>query len=426
MHRTTESINKKRFLKAVVLSILPLSLSAAEVQDFTVSGEVRVGFVEYDYSTPLDSRAFATILKAGIETPKYNGFYGKIMGAAANDLGQSDLDVGKQRKSVIFRRKADGSYSNFEILQELYVGYESKEHSIKIGRNEFVSPMISKDDFYMFANSFETVSYKNRSIPFTTLDVGYIHKMAGVWDSRSDGSNFRSMSDASMVPQINKDEASGGGVYYVGAEYKNGSHSAKLWEYYAKDLYNTVFASYDYGFKYADTDFTLGGQYIDFSEVGKLSKSSTVIGVNVYSASLDAKHKSGISGSFSATKFGSGDGEQYLLGAWGGYPYPTKGLIFHFHESNSFRDAVGYKYQIGYDFGGALKGLSANGRYVDYRLSTEYSKLNGKPQDGMKLLGGQLKYGFLKNGYCTATYEQGSLSGVSGFYGLRLIGGYKF
>ena len=150
MYRTTKSINKKIFSKALALSILPFSLSAAQVQNFTVSGEVRAGFVEYDYSTPLDSRAFATILKVGIETPKYNGFYGKIMGAAANDLGQSDLDVGKQRKSVIFRRKADGSYSNFEILQELYVGYESKEHSIKIGRNEFVSPMISKDDFYMF------------------------------------------------------------------------------------------------------------------------------------------------------------------------------------------------------------------------------------------------------------------------------------
>ncbi len=406
-------------------TVLPLSLSAG-ANDFTVSGEIRSGFVEYDYSTPLDSRAFAAIFKAGVETPKYNGFYGKVMGAAANDLGQSDLEVGKQRKSVIFRRKADGSYSNFEILQELYLGYESKEHSFKIGRNEFISPMISKDDFYMFANSFETLSYKNRSLPFTTLEGGYIHKMAGVWDSRSDGSNFRSMSDASMVSQLNKDEANNGGVYYAGADYKNGSHTAKLWEYYAKELYNTVFASYDYAFEYGNTSFIAGAQYIDFSEVGKLSKSSTNISVNVYSASLEGKHKSGISGSFSATKFGSGDGEQYVLGAWGGYAYPTKGFIFHFHESNSFRDAIGYKYQLGYDFDGALKGLSANTRYVDYRLNTGYSTLNNKPQDGMKLIGGQLKYGFLKNGYCSAVYEQGHLSGVAAFSGFRLIGGYKF
>ena len=42
-------------------TVLPLSLSAG-ANDFTVSGEIRSGFVEYDYSTPLDSRAFAAIL----------------------------------------------------------------------------------------------------------------------------------------------------------------------------------------------------------------------------------------------------------------------------------------------------------------------------------------------------------------------------
>jgi hypothetical protein len=51
-------------------TVLPLSLSAG-ANDFTVSGEIRSGFVEYDYSTPLDSRAFAAIFKAGVETPKY-------------------------------------------------------------------------------------------------------------------------------------------------------------------------------------------------------------------------------------------------------------------------------------------------------------------------------------------------------------------
>ncbi|HRF57032.1 MAG TPA: OprD family outer membrane porin [Campylobacterales bacterium] len=410
-----------------MLCVGSLSADAAtEYNGFTLSGEIISGYVEYDYASTLDSAAFATVLKVGLETPKVGGFYAKVMGGAVNDFGLSDLGVGKQRKSVIFRKKSDGSYSNYEILQELFVGYDSGAHSFKVGRNEFVSPMISKDDFYMFANSFETISYRNKSIENLAIDAGYIHKMAGVWDSRSDGSNFRSMSDASMVPALNKGEANNAGVYYGGLEYKKGVHSAKLWEYYAKELYNTVFASYDYTSKAGDVSYMAGLQYIDFSEVGKLSKTPTTIGVNVYSAQLEAKTTDGISLASSLTKFGKGDGEQYLLGAWGGYAYPTKGFIFHFHESNSFRNAIGYKLQAGYDFVGALKGASLNFRYTDYKLDSKYSKLNGAPQDEMKLYGAQLKYGFLKNGYFAATYEQGNLSGVPTFHGLRLIGGYKF
>lgn len=413
-------------LSALCSLLLSAQAVAAEGSDFKGSGEIRVGYVTYDYANTLDSTAVAAVLKAGLETPRYNGLYAKVAVGAVNDLALSDLDVGKQRKSVIFRRESDGGYSNYAILQELFVAYESKERSLKVGRHEFVSPMISKDDFYMFANSFEAVSYVEKSVKNLTLEAGYLHKMAGVWDSRSDGTNFRSMSDASMVGALNKGEANNAGVYYVGAEYKKGEHTAKLWEYYAKDLYNTVFASYDFSSKIADISYALGAQYIEFSEVGKLAKSSTDINVNVYSVSAEAKSSSGVSGAFSATKFGEGDGEQYTLGAWGGYPYPTKGFIFHFHEPNSFRNALGFRYQLGYDFGGILKGASLNFRYVDYKLDSKYSKSNGAPQDGLKLSGAQLKYGFLKNGYFATTYEQGSLSGVHGFYGLRVIGGYKF
>jgi len=412
--------NKKLLLLATLLA------TSMYADDFKVSGEVRGGYVNYYYgSEALDTTAFATVGKLGVETPKYGGFYGKVMGAGVYDFGLSNLD--KQAKSHIFKVTPDGSRSNFGILQELYVGYTDGKNEVKIGRNEFASPMISRDDFYMFANSFETLSLTSRSFENMTLNAGYIHKMAGVWDSRSDGSNFRSMSDASMTTAANKSEANNAGVYYAGVDYKKDAFKLSVWEYYAKELYNTVFAQYDYSGKADGLSYTAGVQMMDFQEVGKLSKSATNIDTTVYAAQIDAKIDNGVLLNASVTKFGDGDGEQYVLGAWGGYVYYTKGFIFHFHEQNSFRNAVGYKLQAGYDFAKAgINGLVANFRYTDFMLDDKYSVYGGRGQNSLKLYGAQLRYDFLKSAYFAATYEKGELDYVRDFHGLRLIGGYKF
>ncbi len=385
--------NKTKKISILLAMTLATTLYA-EHDGFKLSGEARGGYVDYYYGNEaLDTTAFAAVGKLGIETPKYSGFYGKAMGAGVYDFGLSNMD--KQAKSHIFKIMPDGSRSNFGILQELYVGYTDGKNELKIGRNEFVSPMISKDDYYMFADSFETISLTSRTFENVTLNAGYVHKMAGVWDSRSDGSNFRSMSDASMTTATNKNEAKNSGVYYVGVDYKNGAHKLSVWEYYAKELYNALFVQYDYFGKGDGFTYNVGLQMMDFKEVGKLSKSSTNIDTGVYAAQIDAKFDNGALLNASVTKFGDGDGEQYVLGAWGGYAYYTKGFIFHFHEQNSFRNALGYKLQAGYDFSKAgLGSLSLNLRYTNFMLDEKYSIYNGKAQDGMKLYGAQLKYDY--------------------------------
>ena len=44
-----------------------------------------------------------------------------------------------------------------------------------------------------------------------------------------------------------------------------------------------------------------------------------------------------------ATKYTDGDGQGATLGAWGGYPSFTNGLIYHFFEAGSLRNAEVYK-----------------------------------------------------------------------------------
>ena len=406
---------------------------AFELSGFTVSGDQRVGYVEYDYDNPdglpsinrghKDSHGFYVIPKLSIETPIYKGFKAKLTGAGATDLGLNEND--KQSRNFVFDPENNDP---FAILQEMYLEYADKGHNVLVGRNEIVTPMIEADDYYMLANSFEVARYINSSFQDTELHIGYFGKMAGVWDSGDDGTEFNSMSDASFVPQINKDEADDAGVYYGAVDFNNGLHHAQLWNYYADDLYNMVFAQYNYTSKNRYFNYDAGAQFINFNEVGDLKSSDTRIDYSIYSLKYDAALENGFSVASGFAKYTDGDGQGATLGAWGGYPYFANGMIFHFFEAGSLRDAASYKLQGAYDFSRmGIDKLSLALRYTYFDLESKYSiSSDGRRQDFMKMGGIQLKYKFLSGGYFTGTYEQHKIDHEPTAWALRLIGGYKF
>jgi len=406
---------------------------ALDMSGFTLSGDQRVGYVEYEYDNPdglptinrghKDSRGFYVIPKLSIETPTYRGFKAKVTGAGATDFGLNEND--KQSRNFVFDPENNDPFS---ILQEMYVEYADKEHNVLVGRNEIVTPMIEADDYYMLANSFEVARYINSSFQDTELHIGYFGKMAGVWDSGDDGTEFNSMSDASFVPQINKDEADDAGVYYAAVDFNNGLHHAQLWNYYADDLYNTVFAQYNFTSKNRYFNYDAGAQYINFNEVGDLKSSDTRIDYSIYSLKYDAALENGFSVATGVAKYTDGDGQGSTLGAWGGYPYFANGMIFHFFEAGSLRDAASYKLQGAYDFSRmGIDKLSLALRYTYFDLESKYSiSSDGRRQDFMKMGGIQLKYKFLSGGYFTGTYEQHKIDHEPTTWALRLIGGYKF
>lgn len=307
----------------------------ADANKFSISGDFRTGWLNYDYSSPdglptinrghKDSEGFYIIPKISLNTPVYHGFSGKITVAGATDFGINDED--KQSRLFVF----DGvDKKSFAILQELFIEYNDDNHHLLIGRNEFVTPMIEADGYYMLANSFGVAFYKNTSFDNTGLQIGYFYDMAGVWDSGANGTEFHSMSDASFVPQINKDEAGDKGVIFGSVDYNNDLHHGQLWNYYATDLYNTLFAQYDYLPKSEHLSHDFGIQFIDFQEVGKLKDSDTEIDYNSISLKYDANFDNGWSLATGAAKYSDGDGTGSTLGAWGGFPYFANGMIFHF------------------------------------------------------------------------------------------------
>jgi hypothetical protein len=406
---------------------------AYDVNGFTISGDERAGWVQYDYNNPKgkptinkghkDSHGFYVIPKLSIETPSYNNFRAKITGAAATDFGLNDHD--KQSRNFVFDPKDNES---FAILQELYVEYENDQHHALVGRNEIFTPMIEHDDYYMLANSFEVAAYTYKTRSQTSLHAGFFHKMSGVWDSGDNGTEFHSMSDASYVPQINKNEADDSGVYYAAADFNNGLHHAQLWEYYAEDLYNIVFSQYNYTNKSTSFSYDAGAQFINFADVGDLEDSSTTINYSIYSLKYDAAFNNGFSIATGAAKYTDGKGQGSTLGAWGGYPYFANGMIFHFFESGSLQNAESYKLQGGYNFSAAgLDNLTFNARFTYYDLDGAHSiSSDGQPQSYMKLYGVQLKSKFLDTGYFTGTFEYHDTDHEKRTWALRLIGGFKF
>jgi hypothetical protein len=289
--------------------------------------------------------------------------------------------------------------------------------------------MVDKDDWYMLADTFELAYYKNNSFVDTTLYGGYFSKMAGVWDSGANGTEFHSMSDASFVSQEDKARAGGSGIYFAAVEYNDNKHHAlQLWNYYAQDLYNTLFMQYDYKNVYDSLKYDLGLQFIDFAGVGELAKhNTTIINYRLYSARFNGSFDNGVDFATGVAKYSDGAGQGATLGAFGGYPYFANGMIFHFFEAGSLRNAASYKAQLGYNFSVMGQKVWSGYRLTYFDLDPSYSfTAQNEPQSKMLLNGLQIAFGGKKGAYFTGTYEHVQLDGEPNTYALRLIGGYRF
>lgn len=404
-------------------------------EGWKLKGDMRAGWVDYDYGNPppgdaqvsqghTDSRGVFILPKLSLETAHMNGFYAKITGIFVTDFGLNDPEY----NSRTFGFGASGR--PYALTQEAYIAYDSPEHHFLVGRNEFYTPMIELDDWYLMADSFELATYTNTAIEHVTLTGGYFYKMAGPWDSGADGANFHTMADASFVSAADKKRVSDPGVGFVGFDYSDEHHHAQVWEYYATDLYNTFFAQYDYSATAGDGfSYTAGVQLIHFKEIGQLAKhDDTHINYALVSARFDGRFSSGLDFATGISKYTDGDGQGATLGAWGGYPYFANGMIFHFFEAGSLRNAASYKGQVGYDFSGVgVKGMWLGARLTYFGLDSSYSKTKaGEGQSGMFLQGVRLSYSAENGAYFTGTYEQYQLDHEPDTSALRLIGGYKF
>jgi len=412
-----------------------------------IGGDIRTGYVRYDYDNPplfvdatgtivadehinkghADSRGFYVVPKLFVHSPKYGAFDIKVTVAGATDFGLNDSLY--EQRTFVFDPKERKS---FALLQEAYVRYDDGVHTFVAGAKETVTPMIDADDWYMLANSFQGAYYVDRTFNEVVFAVGYFYKMAGVWDSGANGTQWHSMSQASFVDADYKAIGGDKGVWTAAMRYKKGAHHFQLWEYYMPEYYNTFFAQYDYTAAYKGWHYDAGVQYIDFKEVGGLKRfyqaRNKEIDYGIVSFRFDGRFDNGCDFALGASFFSDGGGTGDTLGAWGGYPYFANGMIFHFFEAGSLRHAKSYKLQVGYDFAAeGIKGLWSGVRLTRYDLDERYAfSSTGEPQNAMTLLGFKTSYSDDAGHYATVTYEHVDLDEEPNAWALRIIGGWRF
>jgi hypothetical protein len=408
-----------------------------------ITGDMRMGYVDYDYSNSpkhpdpnvnkghMDSHGFYVIPKLSIASPDYHGLSFKITGAGATDFGINDPLY--ESRNFVFDPTEKKS---FAILQEAYVTYKTADgaHQFLVGAKETVTPMIDADDWYMLADSFQGAYYVNKSFENIMLAGGYFYKMAGVWDSGANGTEWHTMSDASFVDSGYKVVGGDEGVWTGVFQYSDEVHNLQVWDYYMQDYYNTFFAQYDYTGKMEGFSYDAGVQFIDFQGVGGLEDyyhdvlGGREIDYSISSVRFNVEHENGIDVALGASFYSDGDGTADTLGAWGGYSYFANGMIFHFFEAGSLRNANSYKAQLGYTFrNDTLKGVWIGARFTHFDLDSDYSQnADGDPQDAMNLYGIRVSYSADNGLYFTGTYEQVDLDHEPTTQALRLIGGYKF
>jgi len=411
------------------------SAGLAFFKDWKFSGDIRTGWVNYDYQNSpdhpdpdinrghLDSDGFYFIPKLSLATPEFYGFSAKVTGVAVTDFGLNHKD--RETRTFAYGDNMDP----YAILQEAYGSYKYKGHEFVVGAREISTPMVDADDWYLLANSFQAAYYVNRCFENVLFAFGYFYKMAGPWDSASDGANFRSMSDASFVDSRDKENADNKGIYAGAFQYSDKYHNLQLWEYYAEDLYNTFFAQYDYSDKFKFLAYDAGFQFINFKEVGELADHDyTEIDYSIVSFRFNGKLDNGLDFATGASIYTNGPGSGATLGAWGGYPYFANGMIFHFFEAGSLRNCQSYKAQIGYNFSTiGLNGLWLGTRFTYYDLDPSYSETaGGKPQGSMSMIGARISYKNDNGIYFTGTYETVDLDHERNINALRLIGGITF
>ncbi len=432
----------------IKLRIFPISISsllvflysgavAGDSDEWSIEGNLKFGYVHYDYANPpslsspainkghVDSHGFYTVPKLSISTPTYNNFSAKTTIAGATDFGLNNPDY--ETRNWVFDAT---DLKPFAILQEMFVNYKDSSHDFTIGRYELETPLIKPDDYYMLANSYETASYINSSLDNIDLHLGYFHRMAGVWDSGANGTQFHSMSDTSYVDSRDKENANGSGVIYGAIEYVNDSHKAKVWEYYVTNLYNMFLAQYDFKSNIDSFTYETAVQFTNYKEIGDLAANHyTNIDYSIYAIKFDGAFENGIDFATGVSKFSDGEGIDATLPAWGGFPTYTYGFIYNWFEVGSLSNAALYKIQLGYDLGKlGLKNSWVGYKHTYYDLDPSKSTTaSGDPQNKMQLNGIRFKYNTTDKGiYLIVNYEHRTLSNEPDASGYRFIGGYRF
>ncbi len=373
---------------ALVVNAMAADDLAGMFKEGKASGQIRAFYIDRDYSgivsTHRDATAIGGYLK--YETGAWNGL---SLGAAfytSNGLflGDKTLSSGADNPEVDPTLLGQ-SNDSVTYLGEAYLQYKYGNTTFKAGRQKLDTPMAGSDDARMLPNLFEAYVLSNTDIKNTTLIAAHVTKFAqGTFGRAYNGAGgyadkvLSITSGYSMVDsKTHVGEFIDMGSYAIGKNTGGVSVAAaiytgipglklQLWDYYAHDILNAIYAEANYGWSYASGIAPyVAAQYIREDNVGsdyagevESSFYGAKAGVKVanFDVSVALSHNS-------AEKGAAIDGG--TITPWGGMPAYTQGMVTR-HQFMSGTDA--WKVAASYDWKDFGINLNTGAYYVEFDM----------------------------------------------------------
>lgn len=374
---------------SLLASVFVLNAHAADdlagmFKEGKASGQIRAFYIDRDYSPGAhrDGLSLGGYLK--YETGSFSGLSAGAAFYTTNKL-DSKSGVAAENDTTLFGPNGD----NETYLGEAYLQYKYGNTAFKAGRQKLDTPLAGSDDARMLPNLFEAYVLSNTDVKDTTLIAAHVTKFAAgtfanAYNSTTAGSVLALTSGYSGVANATDyvGKFTNMGEYAIGQNTDGVSVAAaiysgipglklQLWDYYAHDILNAIYAEANYGWSYSSGIAPYAGvQYIKEDNIGSdyagEVNSDFIAGkVGVKVANFDV---------YGAVSHNSKDASSTINGGtitpWGGMPAYTQGMVTR-HQFMAGTDA--WKLAGNYNW----KDMGINLNTGVYYTSFDMDALNG-------------------------------------------------
>lgn len=278
----------------------------------------------------------------------------------------------------------------YSVLGELYADIRIVDDlNLYVGRKEFDTPFINRNDTRMTPNTFEAIVLQGRSklgeSGVLKYGAGYFH---GIKERNAD--EFVSMSEDAGAEAER-------GVYTAGVLYERGKFSFGVIDYYCPDVINIGYAEMKMEIPAGEWRPRLALQFVDQRSVGENLLQEDDFSVQQFGIKAEMPIKAALlTLAYTQTTDGAN-----LRSPWSGYPGFTSVQVQDFNRSGE----GAFLARLGYDFP-QVKGLSAYALAVfgtdpgtpgqfsqnEYNLNVQWAP----PEGVLKGFSVRLRYAFVQ------------------------------
>jgi len=380
---------------AIGLSLLTvLSLQAADgLESWFKEGKVH-GNIKYYYidttkdGSPSHSSAHANAVggQLGYETGSLYGlkaaatFMTTNPFAIPNDPRNVDTSIIGRDNAARSGVPADGD-DGFNVLGEAYLQYNRDNYEVWYGRKVINTPLMDAKEVRMLPSAFQGGMVTVKGDDASTFSIGYLDK----FKQRTSDSFVNIIKHALGNNTVAITGSDSGSVIPVSFEYKKGSVKAVVYDDYAKDFMNAIYAEASFNNKLSnDMSYTASVQGIMQNSIGNADSAAAqaIMGGKINAQAVGAKvsiniDKTNLMAACTHVFSNGGDHDSLVL-PWDGTPLYTNMITSNDLFVSNYGQALtsdsayiggttGYKLGLSQKFEiSGLKGFSAGASYAHY------------------------------------------------------------